>query len=128
MTDRTLFDADSHQPVAPQRLTLAQQAVSNLLGVIGNSIFHDERMGFALDLLAETLPAARVDVPAWFVPMLEAAEAAALYRAQNLAGQIGSRAWWAVDCQVGRALADFFWRRAAAALDAHREREAKNAA
>lgn len=122
-----LFEANA-APVTPQRMNIAQQALVNLLGVTVCSLLMDERCGFALDLVAETLPAARLDVPHWYVPVLVAAEAAALFRAQDLAGQVTPGGWSAVANQAERALADFFWGRAAAALDAHRKKESENAA
>lgn len=122
-----LFDANA-APIAPQRMTLAQQALANLLGVTVCSLLMDERCKFALQLVTETLPAARIDVPAWYVPVLSAAEAAALFHAQDQAGQVSPGGWSAVANQAERALSDFFWGRASAALDAHRQREADNAA
>ena len=103
---------------APMRLSLPQQAVVNLCGLLACQIFDDSRRAAALAALARILPAARADLPAGFGPVMQAAEAAARHGVARAAGEQGARDWALFAGPLGRAMADFFWHRAGLALDA----------
>lgn len=111
----------------PARLTLAYQALANLLGVLVVSVHHDQHFADMAQAMEDILPAARHDVPDSFRPVIEAAEAVALAWHEVRKGR-GGAAWGRASLDASAALVRFFTSRALAALEAHhQERSAARA-
>lgn len=105
---------------APQRLTLAHQALVNLMAVAALSIHHDQAFADRMEALRQILPAARHDVPDAFRPLVEAAEElSAIWPAIRKGDGTRGAGWGSAMLTAQGALVRFFETRAFAALEAH---------
>ena len=110
----------------PTRLTLAHQALANLLAFAAVKITTDDREELAISALAEVLAAATRDVPPGFQPMIEAAQLVLEAWPARLT-KAGSEPWLRASFRANSALADFFFWRGAMAMDAWRGADATTA-
>ncbi len=112
MTDRPATPAAA-------RLTLAHQALANLLGVVCCSVLQDQRFADVMVMIDQVLPAARLAPPPGFAPVVEAAETLANLWPEIRKGRARDSDWAAARWEAQDALADFFLSRAVAAMTAH---------
>lgn len=114
---------------APARLTMAHQALANLTGYACVSIYKDQAFADVMVMLEDILPAARVDLPDRFRPMVEAAEALVrLWPEVRKTGSTAGADWCRAMMDAQAACQAFFLGRACAALETHAREQVPAAA
>lgn len=107
---------------APQRLTLAQQALVNVLAVVALHVHADQMRVDRMEALAQLLPEARRKAPPQMLHILDAAEEMLVAWPHVRTGKgTPGRSWASVMLDVQAALVTFFDARAFAAWHAHKE-------
>jgi len=101
---------------APVRLSLADQALANVLGYIALRVIEDGRNALQVGLLTELLPHVTRAQPQVAALAAAAAEVVATFPKRNVKG--GSMAWAQAQLTAAGAVQEFLWWRGALAFDA----------
>ena len=110
---------------APVRLSLADQALANVLGYIALRVIEDGRDALQVGLLTELLPHVTRAQPQVAALAAAAAEVVATFEARNVKG--GSMAWAQAQLTAAGAVQEFLWWRGALAFDAWKQTQTGDA-
>lgn len=111
--------AEAASQPAPVRLSLADQALANVLGYIALRVIEDDRDALQVSLLAELLPHVNRAQPQVAALAAAAAEVMAAFPQRNVKG--GSMAWAQAQLTAAGAMQEFLWWRGALAFDAWKQ-------